>query len=121
MLRLTVLTNDEEGLLTDLSSKVRKRFTPKKSIFLNLVFGPVNFVGEKSDQYPNSNSPLFGPIVKKRVGSFSRRYGHCETPRKVIALYWPFLGPLATLHTRYGPKIYQWKFCSLRHCPQTPN
>ena len=29
---------------------------------------------KKSYQYPNSNSPLFGPIVEKRVGSFSWRY-----------------------------------------------
>jgi len=35
------------------------------------LFGPIV---EKSHQYPNSNSPLFGPIVEKRVGSFSRRY-----------------------------------------------
>ena len=32
------------------------------------------FVCKKTYQYPNSNATLFGPIVKKRVGSFSRRY-----------------------------------------------
>jgi len=63
------------------------------------------FFGKKSYQYPNSNSSLFGLIVEKRVGSFSRRYGQFGPVQKVSFLNWPFLGPFATSHTRYGPKI----------------
>ena len=69
--------------------------------FLTVKF----FLVKKNYQYPYSNSPLFGRIVKKRVGSFSQRYCRFGRPRKVIFLYWPFLGPFATSPTRYGPKM----------------
>ena len=48
------------------------------------------FLCKKSHQYPNSNSPLFGPIVEKRVGSFSRRYCQFGPGQKV---YFFDLGP----------------------------
>ena len=41
--RLTVLPNDEEMLLTDLSSKVRKNFQAQKTIFQNLRFWALKF------------------------------------------------------------------------------
>jgi hypothetical protein len=41
------------------------------------------FLCKKSYQYPNSNSPLFGPIVEKRVGSFARRYCQFGPGQKV--------------------------------------
>ena len=41
--RLTVLPNDEDLLLTDLSSKVRKKFLAQKTIFPNLRFWAVKF------------------------------------------------------------------------------
>ena len=46
-----------------------------KNDFPKFVFlGRKKFLCKKSYQYPNSNSPLFGMIVKKHVGSFSQRY-----------------------------------------------
>ena len=70
----SVLANDEEMLLTDLSFKVRKKFLGPKNDFPKFGFWTVKFLlVNKNYQYPNSNSPLFGPIVEKRVGSFSRR------------------------------------------------
>ena len=59
MERLTVLPNDEELPLTDF------------------------FFCKQSYQYPNSNSSLFGPIVKKSVGSFSHRYCQFDPVLKV--------------------------------------
>ena len=38
---------------------------------------------KNSYQYPNSNSSLFEPIVKKRIGSFSRRYCQFGPGQKV--------------------------------------
>ena len=45
--RLTVLPNDEDLLLTDLSSKVRKKFSAQKTIFPNLRFWAVKFFWAK--------------------------------------------------------------------------
>ena len=81
--RLTVLPNDEDMLLTDLSSKVRKKFRPKKRFSQIWFLGRKIFLCKKSHQYPNSNSPLFGPIVEKRFGSFSRRYCQFGVRQKV--------------------------------------
>ena len=56
-------------LLTDL--KVREKVKAQKAFFPNLVFGLCKFFfGKQNYQYPNSNSPSFGPIVKKHFGSF---------------------------------------------------
>ena len=54
--------------------KSGKKFRPK--IFFSQIWflGRKIFLCKKTHQYPNSNSPLFGPIVKKRVRSFLRRY-----------------------------------------------
>ena len=83
MWRLTVLSNDEELLSTDLSAKVRKKVQAQKRFFQIRFLDRQNFLCKKSYQYPNSNSPLFGPIVKKCVGSFSRRYCRLQKPSKV--------------------------------------
>ena len=48
------------------------------------------FLCKKTYQYPNSNSPLFWTIVKKRVGSFSRQYCQFGPVQKV---YFFDLGP----------------------------
>ena len=63
--RLTVLPNDEEMVLTDLS---QEKMSDPKTIF---------------------------PIVKKRVRSFLQSYGRFGRPRKMYFLNWPFLGPFA--------------------------
>ena len=54
--------------------KSGKNFRPKKRFFQIWYLGCKIFLCKKSYQYPNSNSTLFGLIVEKRVGSFSRRY-----------------------------------------------
>ena len=65
------MPNDEERLLTDLSSKGRKKCLGPKINFPKFAFWTVKiFLLKKSYQYSNSNSPLFGPIVKKHIGSF---------------------------------------------------
>jgi len=51
-----------------------KNFRPKKQFSQIWFLGRKIFLCKKSYQYPNCNSPLFGPIVEKRVGSFVRRY-----------------------------------------------
>ena len=88
--RLTVLPNDEEMLLTDLSFKVRKNFRPKKQFskvwFLDCEF----FLLKKSYQYPSSNSPLIGSIVEKAVGSFWQRYCSFGRPSIIFFIYYYF-------------------------------
>ena len=76
-------SHHEDMPLTDLSSKVRKMFRPKKRFSQIWFLGRKIFLCTKSHQYPNSNSPLFGPIVDKRVGSFARRYCQFGPVQKV--------------------------------------
>ena len=70
--------------------KSGKNFRPKNWFSQICVFDREIFLCKKSHQYPNSNSPLFGPIVEKRVGSFSRQYCQFGPGQKVGFFY---LGP----------------------------
>ena len=63
---------------------------PKIDIPKFAFLGRKIFLCKKSHQYPNSNSPLFGPIVKQLVGSFARRYCQFGPGQKV---YFFDLGP----------------------------
>ena len=63
------------------------------------------FSGKFFYQHPNSDSSLFGPIVKKHFKSFSQRYCHLRKPSKVYFFNWLFLGIFATSPTQWGPKF----------------
>ena len=72
---LTVLPNDEEFFVDRFERKSKEKNLGPKKDFPKFGSWTVNiFLCKKSKQYPNSNSPLFGPIVEKCVGSFSQRY-----------------------------------------------
>ena len=71
MRRFTVLPNDEEMLLINLSSKVWEKNLGQKNNFPKFVFWIVKIgLVQKSYQYSYSNSPLFGPIVKNPFSKF---------------------------------------------------
>ena len=61
--------------------------------------------GQKSYQYPNSNSLLFGIIVKKLLEVFHEDIAVLAGHEKFFFFIWPFLGPIATSPTRYGLTI----------------
>ena len=63
--------------------KSGKSFRPKKQFSQILFLDRKFFLCKKSYQYQNSNSPLFSPIVKKRIGSFSRGYWQFGPVQKV--------------------------------------
>ena len=63
--------------------KSGKNLRPKKRFSQFWFLGRKIFLCKKSHQYPNSNSPLFGPIVEKRIESFSRRYCQFGPGQKV--------------------------------------
>ena len=63
--------------------KSGKIIRPKKRFSKIWFLDREIFFGKKTYQYPNSNSPLFGRIVKKRIGSFSRQYCQFGLGQKV--------------------------------------
>ena len=73
--------------------KSGKKCRPKNQFFQILFLDHNIFSCKKSYQYPNSNSPLFGLIDKKHVGSLSRRYYQFGSVQKVFFL------------SIWGPKI----------------
>ena len=73
----------------------QEKFLGPENNFPKFAFlGRKKCLCKKSYQYPNSNSPLFGPIVENCVGSFSRRYCRLQKPWKVgffkLAVFGPF-------------------------------
>ena len=77
----------------------REKFLGIKTIFLNLFLDHDIFLIKKSHQYPNSNSPLFVRIVKKRIGSFSQRYCRLQKIWKVKVFLIGHFWALWPLHT----------------------
>jgi len=56
---------------------------PKNDFPKFAFLGREIFLCKKTYQYPNSNSPLFGRIVEKHIGSLSRRYCQFGPGQKV--------------------------------------
>ena len=65
--RLTVLPNDEEMLLTNLSSKVRKKMLGPKTIFPNLFFFAVTFFCVKKVTNIQTVTPPYLARLSKNV------------------------------------------------------
>ena len=73
--RLTVLPNDEEMLLTNLSSKFRKKNLGAKNNFLKFGFWTIKICwGKKVTNIQVVTHPFFRADCQKHIGSFSLQF-----------------------------------------------